>query len=660
LDGRPAGKTVGTQASRGLDYSRFDAIANSSDEEAEEEKPRSRPSVHSLLSLPKPVDLEPPKVGSEKDANRRPQTQLPLELMDPARPPGPSELVRASSSPRPTSEPGVRVRFLYASPLFSGGNVPALDTRADLEGLRAASGICAEVRVATVDRLRGALLARPSPGILHISAHCLRSGGNLCLALEDSFGAPHILPASDLATQGPWDGVELLVFLSCHSEAFARELVRSCGLRRVICCSFVVLDQAAQVFCGAFYQALGAGRALLSCHEIARAAVRSSADERISMEADKFVLLGEPAPPQNGQPSALWSPALTSVALEPWPSWPRWPSVEDFVGRQDFAVAAARAFEHRRVLCLAGARGIGKTAFCHGFCHHFSAPGGRRFSAGAFLVDYVSTVRGAAGEHPDAFALAILNELRAGSSRRPAPPGEEAGGGANGGAGPAQALTVRQALRQEVRRFDEGGQWLLVVDGLPRSNAAAARGLSHSPSASSCCFSSGPSSEASDEEGGGWSPGSEPRTPLDCLHGVLEELLCTSAQLRILLTARVPPRGPWAALGLSKVVEVELPPLAPDDAARLLARRAARPFYRRDFGVVTVGAGGGGSGASGGSGGNAGEPLPLDGELLGLLAACPLALKLGGSPGRIVAAAAEVHAGLPSLLRHPWLMPALV
>mmetsp|Transcript_70044 Transcript_70044/g.226631 ORF Transcript_70044/g.226631 Transcript_70044/m.226631 type:complete len:966 (+) Transcript_70044:212-3109(+) len=592
-------------AGRGLDYSRFDAICNSSDEE----ELANRVQEGGMLVLPAPESLA------------RAEAERPAEQEAPAPEPAPAV---PASAPEAAGEPLVLVRFLYSSPLLSGEQVRALDVRADLQALKQAKGICTEVRVATVERLREALFARPSPGILHISAHCISLGGAQFLVLEDAGGAAYMMAAADLAAAGPWDDVELLVFLSCGSEAFARELVRLCGLRRSVCCSIQLLDRAAHLFMGTFYQALGNGRALLSCHEIARAAVRGSSDLGISSMADKFVLLGEPAPATSESPGGLWTPTPMPLVPEPWPHWPLWPRVEDFVGRQSLALSLVKVFEQRRAVCLWGARGLGKTAFCHEFCHHFSAPGGRRFSAGAFLVDYTSAVRGANGDHPDAFACAVLAELR------------ERGGREIPAEGPT-ATVVRQELRTAARQLDQAGPWLLVLDGLPRSSRL--RSGSHSPSSS--CFSSGPSS---DEE----TAFRAPCTPLDSLHGILDELLCSSARLCVLLTARSPLRGPWAALGLSKVVEVELPPIAPEDAARLFARRAARPFYRRDFGDEGAG------------GPDAGEPLLLDQELLRLLMTAPLFGQLAGSPGRVLAAAAEVHTGLPSLLRHPWLLPAAV
>lgn len=605
-----------TSSARGLDYSRFEAIGSESEEEQAAEENEAE------IEVPKPGDLVQELV--KKDLERPPSPFKQADDATPSDPSAPSREVSLDTlGERSGANSQVMVRFLYASPLTSE-RVRPLDIRADLQALRGAKGVHTEVRVATVERFREVLFARPGPGILHISAHCLSLGRSQCLVFEEAGGAAYMMSAADLAACGPWDGVELLVFLSCSSEAFARELTRLCGLRRAVCCSVQLLDRAAHLFCATFYQALGGGRALLTAHEIARAAVRGSTDPLVSSMADKFVLLGELTPTINGSPGEMWRPVPVPVVPQPWPHWPLWPRVDDFVGRQSLQLSLAKLFEGRRAMCLFGARGLGKTAFCHEFCHHFSAPGGRRFSAGAFLLDYASAVRGANGDHPDAFASALFDELRERGQRsfmteEPTPG------------------TARQALRNAARQLDQLGPWLLVVDGLPRSSRV--RSGSHSPSSS--CFSSGPSS---DEEAGVHRPG----TPLDSLHDLLNELICTSARLCVLLTARCPLRGHWMALGMSKVVEVELPPLMPEDAARLFARRAARPFYRRDFGEESA------------RGADAGEPLMLDQELIRLLVTSPLFGQLGGNPGRVLAAAAEVHSGLPSLLRHPWLLPAAV
>eukprot|EP00747_Dinoflagellata_sp_TGD_P109050 gnl/TRDRNA2_/TRDRNA2_170583_c2_seq2.p1 gnl/TRDRNA2_/TRDRNA2_170583_c2~~gnl/TRDRNA2_/TRDRNA2_170583_c2_seq2.p1 ORF type:complete len:232 (+),score=37.93 gnl/TRDRNA2_/TRDRNA2_170583_c2_seq2:353-1048(+) len=199
-----------------------------------------------------------------------------------------------------------------------------------------------------------------------------------------------------------------------------------------------------------------------------------------------------------------------------------------------------------------------------------------------------------------AFAQALLAELGTrGSSMKPGPRPLES--------------TPWEALCSEMRRLDEAGSWLLVVDGLE--------------------LGAGTSDEA---EGP--------------LRRVLEELIGSSARLCLLLTSRGRSRG-WPALGASKITELELPPLAPRDAALLFARRARRPLYLRDFERYE------------GQREDAQSPLQIrradaaggkqDGELVPRLADSALLRSLCGVPGRIVSAASLVDASLPSLLEHP-------
>merc|ERR1719401_3403161 len=71
----------------------------------------------------------------------------------------------------------------------------------------------------------------------------------------------------------------------------------------------------------------------------------------------------------------------------------------------------ARVFEQRRAVCLWGDAGSGKTGLCTEFCCHFSAPGGRRFSAGAFLVDFRRAVE-SSGDFTNVFSRSVLAELQ--------------------------------------------------------------------------------------------------------------------------------------------------------------------------------------------------------------------------------------------------------
>lgn len=124
----------------------------------------------------------------------------------------------------------------------------------------------------------------------------------------------------------------------------------------------------------------------------------------------------------------------------------------------------------------------------------------------------------------------------------------------------------------------------------------------------------------------------------------LADALTASQHLRVLLTSQRPLYG--APLPC-KVVAYELPPLAREDAALLLARRAHRPLYARDLDAAAAAANA-----------PAGEPLALSGrqrEFAQQLAAHPLLTAAGGAPSQIIAAAAKVTPQLPTLFAHPLL-----
>lgn len=109
------------------------------------------------------------------------------------------------------------------------------------------------------------------------------------------------------------------------------------------------------------------------------------------------------------------------------------------------ALCIAEAFRTgRRVVSLRGEEKAGKSAFCREFCHHYSAPGGRLFSAGSLVLT--------GGEVPEAWDRALA----------------------------------------EARRL-HGQRWLLVVDGLPEGDnlaslAEALRGLLESAAAAHLCL----------------------------------------------------------------------------------------------------------------------------------------------------------------------------
>ncbi|CAE7637992.1 lkhA [Symbiodinium sp. CCMP2592] len=483
----------------------------------------------------------------------------------------------------------LRTCFCYASPLRRG--LPELDARADWEAIQA-EGIDVTVQTATVNAVQEVLLSRTRPDILHISAHCTTLGESPRMVLEGADGSADIVDVHDFANLGWWGGIELLVLLACGSQAVVQRLMNGHGLRRAICCNNIVLDSAAQIFCRTFYTALGAGQALRSSFEAAKASIRHSAMS--SGEACKFVLLQL----ENRDRGPLVPCALERALPQPHEQfeWSQWPRVEDYIGRETVALSLSSLFQRRRAVCLWGHEGSGKTALSMEFCRHFSAPGGRQFSAGAYHVSYDRAVREAGGQSVAALLLPQLLQKLCRSPHHQA----------HGELDRRAALGSAEKLRQVVRQLDQAGSWLVVIDGL--------------------------------EEGAG-----------DADRELLGELLQTTVNLRLLLTARTPLHGSWASLGFSKVVDFALPPLLSEDSARLLARRARRPLYAGDF-------------QSHGQREDTSEdlqamdtPLKLSSDLIQKLMLSPLMARVDGHPGQILKAAAEVRMDLPSLLRHPFL-----
>lgn len=521
---------------------------------------------------------------------------------------------RDESPPTPAPPPdadqdgdrGVRkvdLQFLYASPLAwsaQGVFLDQLNISEEVRALQCLRGLNADVRVATADALREVLVGGHCD-ILHLSAHCAVVPGvraptgeaevlQTHLLLENECSEAHAITVDSLAKLGPWDrDAFLLVFLACGSEDMVRSLIKSSGLRRAVCCRGKVFDSAARLFCKAFYHALGSGHPVAACHNFAREALRGSPNRGFVSEAAKFVLL-EADWPANGTPS------MTSSTFNPrWPQWQQWSQVEDYVGRKREALQVASAFRQRRVLFLYGAGGVGKTAFCYDFCHHFTAPGGRIFSAGAFLLERNRlALCDADGDRAfrNAFARALLEDMRL----RGALPGE------------LGVLSTEEpwiALRRAAKSLDEAGKWLLVADGLVDG------------------------AEGADAA---------------AVAATVAELLASCAQLRVLITARQRPgaESGWTALVSAKVVPFELAPLRPPVAAELFARRCRRALFPRDFSRTAPGQGDVGA-----------RPIGFSPDLCERLAASPLLHALGCLPGRLVEAAALVDCSLASLLEHP-------
>ena len=70
--------------------------------------------------------------------------------------------------------------------------------------------------------------------------------------------------------------------------------------------------------------------------------------------------------------------------------------------------------------------------------------------------------------------------------------------------------------------------------------------------------------------------------PISGLATLRSMLLESTTRLHLLLATQRALTTSWATLGYSKVVDLPLPELELEDGARLLARRARRPFFQED------------------------------------------------------------------------------
>eukprot|EP00746_Dinoflagellata_sp_MGD_P009238 gnl/MRDRNA2_/MRDRNA2_118688_c0_seq1.p1 gnl/MRDRNA2_/MRDRNA2_118688_c0~~gnl/MRDRNA2_/MRDRNA2_118688_c0_seq1.p1 ORF type:complete len:877 (+),score=145.83 gnl/MRDRNA2_/MRDRNA2_118688_c0_seq1:291-2633(+) len=495
--------------------------------------------------------------------------------------------------------PGKTIRdvslcFLYSSPLaWQFQPLDPLDIPAELNAFQSSHGVQCNVRVATAEALREALTLKPIPDVIHISAHCGFDRVQM-LFLEDESSAAHPMTAEHLVEVGPWRDLQLLVFLACGSESLARELIQRGGLSSAICCSAKVFDKAAKLFCKAFYHALGAGHIIRDCHHMAQAAVRASPNPGLHSEADKFVLLGHH---QLVDSKMLGNDVPRSISTGKWPLWPR---VEDYISRELDMLGIAKSFHQRRVLLLSGTQGIGKTAACYEFCHHFSAPGGRLFSAGACVLSMYDVLLESAeskNAFQENFADVFLKQLTSsGFTQSVSLPNIE-------GKWNAALFLARQ--------LDECGRWLMVIDGLNLAQSSSGTGADSGPSGSND----------------------------DWLIEVLESLLKSTSRLCLLLTARCQATGRWTSLAHSKVVDRELAALPPAAAATLFLRRIRRPLFPCDFESSAPGPGQGAT------------PLAKR-DVWDRITRAPLLHFLNGVPSRIIDAAAEVDSTLPSMLQH--------
>lgn len=507
---------------------------------------------------------------------------------------------------KPSEGRVLHLEYLYASPL----DLASLDVRAEIEALATIPGVNLTVRTATTETLAEVWRTErcPGPRVLVVAAHCAVSAlAQPSLLLEDTVGHAHVLGIKDLddllALNGPEVAAggkpcsapifDVVVVDACHSEPLASRFLQS-GASCAVGCAGEVFDAAAREFLRVFLRSLAAavsqGSSAISvaakgAYLAAQRSVRLSPQPGLRSEADHFCFVPNNISSSTERLAPLVPLTRTSESL--FSHLP--PPVEDFVGRgATISIVASAFLGQRKVIWLHGKAGIGKTALMSEFCRFYAMPGDRLFSHGcrwprARDPGSPSEAEAAAGGRATHAPLRGVQLLRV------------------SGLGPVEVLERLKAAVQEMPRA--GPATLLALDGVEESLAQR-------------------DSQAVAE-----------------LWGFLGEVLADSP-LRLLLTSREPR---YDAPIPGKVVAIEVPLLAREDACLLLARRAHRPLFQRDLdGTCRPG----------------GDPLALSTrrrELLQRLAQHPLATKMGDSPAEVIAAAASITPQLPSLFAHPLL-----
>jgi hypothetical protein len=441
----------------------------------------------------------------------------------------------------------------------------------------------------------------------------MSTGRQPCLLLEDSVGCGHRVAAEDLghllgAVGAAFDAV---VINACYSEHTA-PLFIAAGAKYVVACAGKVFDAAARAFLRAFLTTLATeAGGVPSAFAAAQRSVRLSPQPGLRLEADRFRLhAGTELMSSSDAEDVMHSTPRTASPLpqlqvEQSPVFRMRPlllqPVEDFIGRSTIMASIASHLNgHRRAVWLHGPRGRGKSALATEICRFYGLLGDRIFSPVVQAADNQSKHKG------NMFGGAILVRL--------------------GGLEPDEAIArVQRALGGDnvvasARNIDSmmgGRRWLLVLDGVDAL-------VGEQPSGESKC------------------------DRITGFHDMLEQLLQETDCLRLLLTSR----RPLYTMQLPcKIVFDELSPLAPEDAALLMLRRAHRPLYSRDFDASST--------TDSGASGAWGDPVHLHGrrqQLLQQLAAHKLFEVVGHAPGDVADAASAITNELPSLFRHPALL----
>jgi len=257
-------------------------------------------------------------------------------------------------------------------------------------GKSGADGLQLHADLATPKKIVELLLS-DVPGLcLHLSCH----GTEDCICLEDEIGCAVAFSTEALrkcvANKERSTTLEVAVLMCCSSQKFGHALVEA-GFRHVVCASGKLLDCTARSFTSTFWTKLSNPE--VSVEEAFHAALmvlRAAADD-VSCDADKIVLLPkdpQPAPlvralsaPTFRQRRHFVKPELSSISS----------GSEDFIGREKVPCQILACFRGgRRVVCLHGEEGLGKTATL-GFLARFASSQGRLFGDGVLYDEACSS-----------------------------------------------------------------------------------------------------------------------------------------------------------------------------------------------------------------------------------------------------------------------------
>jgi len=306
--------------------------------------------------------------------------------------------------------------FLYASPLMyltaSGvpGHVAPLRVDAEYELLRRALSQRAGISTASFRRDLATprrlmeLVMSSSPGLcLHLSCH----GSEHYLQLEDDVGCMEVLPKEKLekwisekrdvfAFKSP----ELVVLLCCESAAIGRLLLEA-GVRHVVCTKGKLRDEVARKFTAEFWCSIAQPENSVPVAFHRALILLQAQDRQMAKDAQLLMLLpgddvsddGERSPALQGKTHS--EPLLPKRMKSFGASAANGCSIlasaaerEDLVGREFLTCTVLRLLRGpgaRRVVCVHGETGIGKTAFVDFLAAFVRSPG--RMYSGAVLYE---------------------------------------------------------------------------------------------------------------------------------------------------------------------------------------------------------------------------------------------------------------------------------